>query len=518
MGLYLGIDASTQGMKAELIDTDTSRFVGSYAVNFGMDLPQYAAPDGFIPDANPLVKQANPLMWLDALELLFARMRKEGVPMEQIAGISGSGQQHGTVYLNSEFVHRLRNLNSESTLSEQLQPTFSRTVSPIWMDRSTTTECRELEARFGNRLQEDTGSPAVERFAGPQIRRFAVTEPESYARTAVIHLVSSFLCSVLIGESAPIDYGDGAGMNLLNLKTLRWDEEITAFTAPELVRRLPPVVTSQTQAGTLHPYFAKYRFKSGIPVVVWSGDNPSSLIGVGGGSPGVAVISLGTSDTFFAAMSKFKTDPSGCGHVFGNPAGGFMSLICFTNGSLAREKIRRECDSDWKSLDRTVSEQTLPGNHGKLLLPYFEPESTPLVLEPRVVCNFDFAAVSAAERIRAIMESQALSMKLHSAWQDESFQRIIVTGGAAGNASFKRILADVFQAEIATIGVGNSAGLGAAIRAANVVEQISFDALTVTFCGHNERLTPDPTNADLYQRMLAEYAELEPRAEIQETI
>jgi xylulokinase len=39
-------------------------------------------------------------------------------------------------------------------------------------------------------------------------------------------------------------------------------------------------------------------------------------------------------------MDSPCTDPRGYGHVFGNPAGRFMSLICFKNGSLAREKIR----------------------------------------------------------------------------------------------------------------------------------------------------------------------------------
>ena len=32
----------------------------------------------------------------------------------------------------------------------------------------------------------------------------------------------------------------------------------------------------------------------------------------------------------------------GTGHVFGSPAGGYMPLICFANGSLAREEVRGE--------------------------------------------------------------------------------------------------------------------------------------------------------------------------------
>ena len=62
-----------------------------------------------------------------------------------------------------------------------------------------------------------TGSRAIERFTGPQIRKFRKDDPAGYERTAEIHLVSSFVASLLTGTSVPIDLGDGAGMNLLDL-------------------------------------------------------------------------------------------------------------------------------------------------------------------------------------------------------------------------------------------------------------------------------------------------------------
>jgi hypothetical protein len=40
-------------------------------------------------------------------------------------------------------------------------------------------------------------------------------------------------------------------------------------------------------------------------------DNCSSLVGMGASEPGKIVISLGTSDTFFAAMPNVFADPNG---------------------------------------------------------------------------------------------------------------------------------------------------------------------------------------------------------------
>lgn len=37
-----------------------------------------------------------------------------------------------------------------------------------------------------------------------------------------ISLVSSFLCSVFLGNYAPIDFSDGSGMNLMNIHSKEW--------------------------------------------------------------------------------------------------------------------------------------------------------------------------------------------------------------------------------------------------------------------------------------------------------
>ena len=234
MKLTLGIDVSTQGVKALAWDVAAEKVVFSAAVNYGRDLPQYASPDGFLPNDNVLVRQARPQMWLEGLELALARLQESGCPMEEITAIGGDAQQHATIYLSAQGLEGLK----DGAVSDAW---FSRKVSPIWMDSSTGAECAALDAKFGARLQTETGSPAIERFAAAQIMKFAKEDPEGYAKTKRLHLLSSFLASYLVGEEMPIDLGDGAGMNLLNLKTGEWDTEICAFIAPELIAKLPTI-------------------------------------------------------------------------------------------------------------------------------------------------------------------------------------------------------------------------------------------------------------------------------------
>lgn len=464
----LGIDSSTQSIKALVYDSQTRKAVTTVSVNFGKELPEFGSPDGFFPNADPLVRHANPLMWLAALDKVLSKLQA-AFDTSKIAAIGGDGQQHGSVYLGGEWFERVASLDPASDLATQLANSFSRKTSPIWMDSSTTRQCKELEAKFGKYLQEVTGSPAIERFTLPQIMKFAHEEPAAYGATARIHLVSSFLASVLAGADAPVDTGDGAGMNVLNLKTLDWDGGICSFAAPGLLAKLPGVFKpGDTTTLKLAPYFAKYGFVPGIPVMPFTGDNPASLVGTGADKPGVAVISLGTSDVFFAAMENFKTDPNGYGHVFGNPSGGFMSLACVKNGSLAREKVRAQLGVDYKFFDETAFELTPAGNDGKRAFPYFESEITPLHPATGLDANFDWDAASDAVRVRAVIEAQVANMFERTRWIG-SFDTIRVTGGASRSKGIRDTIAAIFGAKVETLEIPDSAALGGALIAARAV-------------------------------------------------
>ncbi|MBR6471552.1 MAG: hypothetical protein IKS83_07125 [Victivallales bacterium] len=502
--MFLGIDAGTQSIKGIIIDPTTGWCSESVAVHFGRDLPQYGSPDGFLPNPDSRIRRANPLMWLDALDLLLARMHNAGLPMAQVAGISGSGQQHGTVYLNDQFPDALAKLQPEKSLGEQLCHAFSRAEAPIWMDASTTAQCEQLRTKFGAEgVRQRTGSDATERFSGPQIMKFAQDEPAQWAETATVHLVSSFLASVLAGKIMPIDYGDGAGMNLLNLHTLAWDEEIAEFCAPGLLQRLPSCVLSTKAPGCLAPYFAKYGLRTGIPVNVWSGDNPNSLIGTGGALPGRAVVSLGTSDTYFGTIPDLTALPRH-GHVFGNPAGGFMTLVCFANGSLTREHFRAQYGFSREEFE-TAIQSCAPGKYQ--LLPWLVPEATPPVANPQLRANFDIENATPGEFLRALVESQILTMRHHAGNRRKPAQ-IRLTGGASASPLLRQIVADVFQTPVFLGDSTEAAALGAAMRAANVCGSGDFESLSERFCTTQTVVEPNPALAAVYDQALENFAKL----------
>ena len=61
------------------------------------------------------------LLWVKAFDLLLEKFKKKGVHFEDVVCLSGTGQQHGSVYWKSGAQQTLKSLNQKRCLSEQLQ-------------------------------------------------------------------------------------------------------------------------------------------------------------------------------------------------------------------------------------------------------------------------------------------------------------------------------------------------------------------------------------------------------------
>jgi xylulokinase len=101
-------------------------------------------------------------LWLESLDLVLQRLQEKNTPMSRIRGISGSCQQHGSVYWSRQAEALLAGLTSDKALVDQLTDAFSHPYAPNWQDHSTQQECDQFDAKLGSpeRLAEVTGSAA----------------------------------------------------------------------------------------------------------------------------------------------------------------------------------------------------------------------------------------------------------------------------------------------------------------------------------------------------------------------
>ena len=522
VGLFLGIDSSTQSIKATVID-GALNVVGEWSVNFDADLPAYRTVGGVHRHKDGLTVTSPSIMWAEALDLLLARMKKQKCPLDRIVAISGSGQQHGSVWFKKGALPTLKSLAAKSNLKDQLAGCFAVEDSPIWMDSSTTAECRRLEKALGGAqsVANLTGSRAYERFTGNQIAKIAAQKPAAYAETERIALVSSFIPSLLTGSYVPIDVSDGSGMNLMDIRKKTWSDKALAATAPGLKSKLGGLAYSHEPCGRIHRYFSgKYGFNRNCAVFVFSGDNPNSLAGLRLKKPGDLAISLGTSDTVFGTLSKPAPSASE-GHIFVNPVDpkAYMAMVCYKNGSLTREHIRNlAAGKSWDKFNAYLAGSSA-GNDGNIGFYVKEPEITPPILKTGIA-RFDaknrkVKRFPAATEVRAVVEGQFLSMRLHGENIGLKASNILATGGASANTAILKVMADVFGVPVFVGKQTSSASLGAAYRAlhgwrcAKAKTFVPFAEVLANAPAFEKAATPDSAAHAVYTRMLKRYAALE---------
>jgi xylulokinase len=213
-------------------------------------------------------------------------------------------------------------------------------------------------------------------------------------------------------------------------------------------------------------------------------------------------------------MADPRVEGARGGHIFGAPTGNFMGITVFKNGSLARERVRDSFGMDWAAFSAALR-TTPPGNNGRLMFPWFDPEITPDVPVPGVR-RVDLDVYDAPGNVRAVVEAQMMAMANHSRWMGADVKVMHATGGAAANRDVLQIMANVFDSDVYQFGVGNAACLGAALRAwhadaAASGDPVSWETVVRDLAAPlvESRVTPIPAAVSVYGTLRQRYASLE---------
>ncbi|KAJ5603320.1 hypothetical protein N7537_006276 [Penicillium hordei] len=510
--LYIGFDLSTQQLKGLVVNSDL-KVVHVAKFDFDADSQGFPIRKGVLNNEAEHEVFAPVALWLQALDGVLESLRKQGLDFRRVKGISGAGQQHGSVYWGQNAESLLRNLDSSKSLEAQLEGAFSHPYSPNWQDSSTQKECDEFDAALGDRehLAQATGSKAHHRFTGPQILRFTRKHPDIYERTSRISLVSSFLASLFLGHVAPFDISDVCGMNLWNIKKGEYDERLIQlcsgiFGVEDLKQKLGEVPEDGgLHLGSVHPYFVeRFGFSPDCTVIPATGDNPATILALPL-LPSDAMVSLGTSTTFLMSTPSYKPDPAT--HFFNHPttSGLYMFMLCYKNGGLAREHVRDAINESlkdtpaqpWANFDK-VALQTSPlgqrNASGPMKMGLFFPrhEIVPNISKGQWRFTYDANTGSLEEttdgwnspqdEARAIIESQLLSLRLRSRDLTQSPgnglpsqpRRVYLVGGGSKNKAIAKIAGEILGGVegVYSLDVGdNACALGAAYKAVWGIER-----------------------------------------------
>ncbi len=443
MTVALGIDLGTQSLK--VIAYDLERRAAADRASVPLDL--ISRDDGS--------REQRASWWLDALQAALAALSPD--VRRSVSAIGVSGQQHGFVPLD----------RSGGVLS----------AVKLWCDTATLAECEEISAAVGGerRCIEVAGNPVLPGYTASKVRWLARSDPAAYARLATILLPHDYLNFVLTGERFT-ECGDASGTGWFDVRAREWSRTMLAAIDPQrdLMECLPPVLDSRA----VMPIAAHAAEQFGLPrtavVSVGGGDNMMAAIGTRNVREGRLTASLGTSGTLFAFSPRPIVDAQGRVAAFCSSTDGWLPLICTMNCTVAIEQVRRIAGIDIGAVERLLDE-TSAGAEGVVTLPFYNGERTPnLPRAKAAVIGLDMRNATPANLLRSAMEGATFALR-HGLGVfrelDLHFDAVCVTGGGAASRTWRQMIADVFAVPVIGLRDQESAALGAALQAANAVQQ-----------------------------------------------
>jgi xylulokinase len=441
MTLVLGIDSSTTATKAILAEEDGAvRGVASATYDYEIPRPQWTEQD--------------PRLWWDgAISAVRQVLADTGIAGPEIDAVGLTGQMHGSVLLDSR--------------GEVVRPAI------LWNDQRTEQECDEIRDLVGrDRLIQITGNDALTGFTAPKLLWVQRHEPENWSRVRHVLLPKDYVRFRLTGDHA-IDVADGSGTILFDLAKRTWSPEV--LDALDLDPALFPTTFEGPQVtGVVSPEAAQLTgLRPGTPVVAGGGDQSANAVGVGAVAPGVVALSLGTSGVVFATTDGPSVEAEGRVHAFCHAVPGrwhMMGVMLSAAGSLRWLRDALAPNQTFDSLVEGAAEVPA-GSDGLLFLPYLTGERTP---HPDPLARGAFVGLTVSHDLRhltrAVLEGVAFGLRdgldLMIASGMVRPDQVRASGGGTRSSLWRQILADVLDAEIATVPTEEGAAYGAALLAA----------------------------------------------------
>jgi xylulokinase len=437
---FLGIDVSTTGAKALLID-----YAGAVAASATTALA--------LQTPKPLWSEQDPREWWKGTAASVRRALSDaGAAGGDVAAVGLTGQMHGLVLLDAG--------------REVLRPAI------LWNDQRTGAECAEIERRVGRaELVRETGNVALAGFTAPKILWVRNHEPEIYARARLVLLPKDYVRLRLTGEAA-MDKADGSGTLLFELRARAWSKrvleklDIPAAWLPPTFEG--PEVTGEVTAEAA----AETGLRAGTPVVAGGGDQAAGAVGAGAVQPGVVSLTLGTSGVVFATTDAPLVEPEGRLHSFCHALPGKWHLMGVTLSAAGSLQWYRDTLAPKEGFADLVAEAAgvPPGAEGLLFLPYLSGERTPY---PDPLARGSFVGLTLrharAHMTRAVLEGVAFSMRdcfglLQGAGLG-SVKEVRIAGGGAKGALWRTIVASALGLPMVTVNSSEGAAYGAALLA-----------------------------------------------------
>jgi xylulokinase len=390
------------------------------------------------------------------------------------------------------------------------------------VDARSEQQIAELEARIGrDRIARLSGCRLTSQYVGPKILWLKENEPATFEKTSRFLTTTSYLLFRLTGSYVVDQHQASYFAPFADLKHGRWDLRYADGLITESL--LPEIRWSHEVAGWILPDVCEATgLQSGTPVVVGSTDGVAEALSVGVVDPGDIMITYGSAAVLMLVLREPRSAPNlwpgagafpGTYTLTGGPSA-TGSITSWFRRELAREIPQRSSEeiSQAHGMLATEAEQSPPGAHGLLMLPYFSGERSP-ISDPNargVLAGLNLSHTR-GDIYRAILEASGFAARHtmeHMEATGAQIRRVVAVGGGSISNLWVQIMSNVtgWPQDVPVARMG--ASYGDAFLAGLAIGAVKDTSLRDQWVHISHRVEPDPRTRDSYDLLYGMYLDL----------
>jgi xylulokinase len=400
-----------------------------------------------------------------------------------------AGCKHGSEAIDGVIVTTTRgSITPIDSSGNPLGPTVT------WVDNRSTTKSKELAELIGPR------------HAVNKLMWFSENKPDFFKKVHKwAHLdafINNKLCGILASSPADARYGP------IDYNTLQWSHEICETTGLP-IDAMADIVHSGAVIGEIASDAAKLTgLRKGTPVIMGSGDQQCSALGMGIVESGLVKATTGTGTFVITHLDDFMEDTFG---MYCNPSaikgkwilegvipGTGLAYKWYRDQYCQQEKeLAARTDKDAYQIIESNAASVPVGSNGLVVFPF-------MAYNLGIFYHLGFQHTK-AHVARAILESNGYGIRFYIQMMegilDVKFSELRIDGGGANSPLWRQIQADCVEKPVVLSMNRDSTVVGAAMLGAVGLGTYGTYKEAIDNMYHaEERREPIPENSEIYRK------------------
>ena len=478
---YLGIDIGTSGCKAGVFGDDGTCLAQAYQ-SYSVISPR---PGWAELDSNEVIEKC--------FEVIRQTVKNAPGKVRSMA-ISSQGEAFTPIDEKGEF------------LGNAMVSSDFRAVKLV----------KGWEQRLGaDRLYRITGHTSSAMFTLFKLIWLKENQPDIWGKSRAFYCFEDLL-HFRLGISPAIGWPLAGRTMLFDLNAHCWSKEILnelGLREQQLARPLP----SGSIAGIIPDNIAaRLGLPEGVKVVTGGHDQTICALGAGAFDAGTAMYATGTVECICPVLSQKVLTPelrknNLCCYDYSLPDKYTTVAYSLTGGNIL-QWFKNEFGQQYsyeQLLEQIPEEPT-----DLLVLPYFTPSGTPYfdAVTKGMIMGLRLTT-SRHEILKSLLEGVLLEMKLNLdllARAGMKIDKLIATGGGAGNSRWLQLKADILNRAIIKKDIDEAGCLGAAILAFSADTGTKVNEIKFKNKNYERTISPNPEKTEIYENKFGNYKKIYP--------